>query len=111
MEERRKDKRILTDAVKIYRIEDNEETRIDTLISVDLSLAGLQIIVENKLPEDTRLNILLAVLPDKTPIAVSGKVVWVKDTEIKNQYNVGVEFVDFSDDVKKRIVEDYIRAS
>ncbi len=58
MEERRKYKRILTEAVKIYRLEDNEETRIDTPVSVDVSAAGLQIVVKDKLPVDTQLNIL-----------------------------------------------------
>ena len=108
MDERRKYKRVHTDEVKIYRIGNEEEQSIGTIASVDISISGLQIILDNKLPIDTQLNILLAILPNKSPIAVSGKVIWADDAEESGQFKIGVEFIDFSDEVKKRIIEDFI---
>ncbi len=117
MEERRKSKRVPVDAIVMYQTdsypitENLEANKVDTPISVNISIGGLQLETNQHLKVGTFLQIVLSILDTKVPMQLTGKVIWVHDNIQKKFYKIGVEFIDFNDDAKKKIIEDYIMAS
>ncbi|MDD5067749.1 MAG: PilZ domain-containing protein, partial [bacterium] len=58
------------------------------------------------LQKDIYLRINLSFPSHKTPMELTGKVVWVK--EEKSRFITGVKFVDFDDETYRKIIQDYI---
>ena len=114
MEEKRKYKRVPVDAIILYQIEDYENmpegnlSRVRSPLSVDISVGGIKIETDQKLPEGTYLKITLSIVPSKVSVDVIGKVAWTKDSQTENHYNTGIEFVEFIIKTQKKLIEDYV---
>lgn len=60
----------------------------------DLSLNGVKIQTDSKLPVETLLKIELALARSHKLISVLGKVKWIKELYDDDVFEIGVEFVD-----------------
>ncbi len=114
MDEKRKFKRVPVNAIVLYQIQDHmaivqkKLRRIGTPISVDISIGGLQVITNQKLPLNLNLKIDLSILPTKIPIEAIGKVAWIKKDRNPGQYKVGVKFTKFIDEAQRELIKTYI---
>lgn len=114
MEEKRKNKRVPVEAVMMYQIENYPEGskkefhKIGTPISVNISIGGLQIAANQRLPIGTLLRIILSITNTQIPIELTAKVAWVHDGLKNELFKIGIEFIDFDDENKKKLIKDYI---
>lgn len=112
MDEKRKYRRIPTDAVIIYQIQNYPEgaeeklQKVGAPVSVDISEGGLQLLTKQPLQKDIYLRINLSLPSQKAPLELTGKVVWVR--EEKTRFNTGVKFVDFDNEEQREILKRYI---
>ena len=75
--------------------------------SKDISVSGARIRTNTNLPVDTYLNIDLTLKDLQEKITALGKIRWIKSIIADMYYEVGVEFVNTSSEVIKKL-EDYI---
>ena len=115
MNERRNYIRVPTDEVLMVQIPNHPNIEkigfyeILTPESIDISEGGLQVEGIQKLPVGIYLIILLSIASLKNPIEVEGKVVWCNKADKKEHYKMGIEFIDFKDKSKKKIIQEYIK--
>ena len=112
MDEKRENKRVNADAIKIYKIQESSEhfgerASIGIPVNVDISAGGLQVLTKKSLEIGTPLDIILSVFPTKTPIGIQGEVVRCEPAGQGSQFKVGIKFTNYSDDIKKKLIENY----
>ena len=73
----------------------------------DISVLGVGLHVSERLEPKTILYLDIYMFGTKTPVKVKAKVVWRKQGEYLGYYEVGIEYVDVSEDEKARL-SDYI---
>ena len=100
MEEKRKEKR-KSEENRITITVCSKDKAGDVLSNIfaltrDLSLNGVKIQTDSKLPVDTLLKLELALAKSHKLISVRGKVKWIKELYDGGVFEIGVEFVDTS---------------
>ena len=73
------------------------------LLSLDLSESGMQLLSPEPLAVGARLLCEIDGDPASEPIRVIGRVARVEEIDFHARYNIGVEFVEVSDAVRKRL--------
>lgn len=100
--------------VVIYQIQnypegkEEELNKIGNPISINLSLGGLQLSTNQKLPVNTYLKINLSIDKIDLPLIIFGRVVWSGDLPGKDRYKIGVKFVDFNDEQDIKLLDYFI---
>ena len=105
-EERLKEKNAATITVISDR-ENSPEEEILYTYTRDISLQGARIRAKNILPVGTYLNVELTLNNLQEMIIVLGKVKWIRSIIENEYYEIGVEFVNTSEEAMK-ILKDYI---
>ncbi len=115
MDEKRKFKRVSVDAIMMYQIQNHPDGtqgifhKIGTPISVNISVGGLQIDANQKLPIGTELQIIISIVTTPSPIELNGKVMWVKPYKDNKLFKIGIQFVNFTDKSAKQLINNYIK--
>lgn len=115
MGEKRKFRRVSVDAIMMYQIQKYPDGtqgtfhKIGTPISVNISVGGLQIDANQKLPIGTKLQIIISIVTTPSPIELNGKVMWVKPYKDNKLFKIGIQFVDFNDKLTKQLISNYIK--
>jgi c-di-GMP-binding flagellar brake protein YcgR len=65
----------------------------------DVSETGMRVIADQYLPKGTKYTFTMKSPPN---LALRGEVRWIRDFE-RDTYQVGVQFIDVSDDDRKRL--------
>ncbi|MBU1077129.1 MAG: PilZ domain-containing protein, partial [Spirochaetes bacterium] len=92
MEERRRSKRVPVDNIVMYQAQNypdinlNENSKVDTPVSVNIGSGGLQIETNQHLAEGTYLQIVFSIPETNIAVQLNGKVIWVQDNKKKNYF-------------------------
>ncbi|MCM8773709.1 MAG: PilZ domain-containing protein [Candidatus Omnitrophica bacterium] len=109
--ERRKYPRLNTCAEIEYRVS-KEDTFMKT-VTKNIGAGGVCIISEERIGKDTILFLKMNLSPRKKFIQAKGRVVWSSEfyssSLEKIVYNLGIEFIEISDEDRQRIY-DYVIA-
>ena len=114
MDDKRNYKRVPVNAIMMYQAKKfpnasmEDLYKIGTPLSVDISHGGLKMTTDQEIKNDVQLHIVLSIVNTNIPIELTGKVIWCKDSETKGHYDIGVEFIEFDDESKKKLIEDFI---
>ncbi|MDD5065801.1 MAG: PilZ domain-containing protein [bacterium] len=114
MDDRRKYKRVSIDAVlmcQIPELDNNPDVgfhEISTPMSMDISMGGLQMSTDQDLPIGLMLSIFLSIDTKEKPLEIKGKVAWNRKDPKKEAFKIGVEFVEFTDKRKRKIIQDFV---
>ncbi len=95
--ERRRNKRKKEEnRVEIECLSDKLKPQGEPIIafSDDISLGGIKIITDQKLPVNSLLNLKINLRKSRRIIYMRGRVRWIKKQMGKDLYEMGVEFVD-----------------
>lgn len=117
MQERRKYKRVPIHSIMMYQVQRDKDLanieykRINTLISIDISIGGVQVVTREKINEGAYLKLLVNLEGKNLPIIVIGKVVWIRNTDNEGSRKMGIEFVEFSDIDDKKNIEEFVNTN
>jgi c-di-GMP-binding flagellar brake protein YcgR len=99
MKERRKAQRVQEKAKVTIKLTDSEDElacRVIHHLTQDISLNGVKIRCDVFIPVNSLLNIELSLRKPTRVISVHGKVRWIKALYKDELYEMGIEFVDTS---------------
>ncbi len=98
MTEQRRQKRIQQENKVTVHIVDNQADVSAAspflALTKDLSLEGVKIITENKIPEGTLVKIELTLDKSRKFIRLNGRVKWLRSLYDEEVYELGIEYVD-----------------
>jgi Tfp pilus assembly protein PilZ len=98
-QERRVDKRLTqTEAfsLKIIFTSENPNLLGKSLYgsTIDISASGLKLALENQLPIDSTIDVVITLKGNPKQYFLSGKVRWCKEIDGQNNYHVGIDLQD-----------------
>ena len=111
--EKRRHRRVDKKLKVTYKITATEEEAEDinlnrqkvSVLSVDISLAGMQLICDEDIPIDKIVRLDVEVEGEDKPLVTFAEVRWVSKDEKLNKYRVGMEFLvikqEHTDVIKK----------
>lgn len=96
---------VLTDIVYTKRQAPEKEK---LSLAKNISMGGICLIVYEELKKSDMLDLKIFLPEDKTPISAAGRVDWVKEFLIGDAYkgrrfDVGIEFIEISEENKNKI--------
>lgn len=98
MTEQRRQKRIKQEnKVTVHIIDDQADVPAASpflALTKDLSLEGVKIITEKRIPEGTLVKIELALEKSRKLIRLNGRVKWSRSLYDEEVYELGIEYVD-----------------
>ena len=103
MTERRKFLRFET-ALNAFCDVVSEKSRAASKIK-NISKEGALLVVGQKLPEGSELNLSMDVPGDNVPIFASCQVAWQKETNASHTYETGVKFIKIDSIARGRLLE------
>lgn len=108
--ERRQQPRVNTTMSVQYRgIRQQNDSVVDA-ISRDISAGGVRLLVNEFISVFTRLILDIAVPSTPKPVRVVSKITWIRKRPYGEQYEVGAQFMDMSEE-DKRGVGDFVERS
>lgn len=109
MKERRKRKRkniIEKAAVEILSpSEPSGNKQLYFSFTQDISLEGVKVITDTLLPDDMLLVIKVSISDTQKTLNLKGKVKWIKKYQDKELYEIGLEFIDTSQESIMALME------
>lgn len=102
-EERRQYPRASTAMPVQYRGIRQASDAVVGTIARDISGGGVRLVVNEFISVFTRLVVEVSIPPTPKPIRATSKVVWVRKRPYGEQYEVGMEFVDITEEDKRNI--------
>lgn len=109
-EERRVFPRISTAMPVQYRGIRQANGAVVGTIARDISSGGVRLVVNEFLSVFTRLVVEVSIPPTPKSIRAISKVVWIRKRPYGEQYEVGMEFVDITEE-DKRNISDFVERS
>ena len=109
-QERRQAQRVNVSLVVRYSIEKKHHVKLDGHMR-DVSSGGMQLLVNEKLPDATILLLEFELPVTKKPICAEGKVIWSKgnfserDELGRRVFQTGIQFVNIKPEDKNRLAE------
>jgi len=110
-QDRRMSKRFGGSAKVTYRLLQEPLIEGEALVR-DVSLRGIRLSLDKKLPLDIPLELKIFIEEDSRPIFVIGEVVWLKEIDLgKGKFEVGIKFTDVDTSDRLRLISRYIYGS
>jgi len=75
----------------------------DNSQTMDISQGGVGLLSPKFIPVKTNMIMEIALNPRQEPVLCVGKVCWVQKSNYSDNYRVGMNFVDISDESKNRL--------
>lgn len=108
--ERRQQPRVNTTMSVQYRGIRQADDSVVNAISRDVSNGGVRLMVNEFISVFTRLVLDIALPSAPKPVRVVSKVAWIRKRPYGEQYEVGAQFMDMSEEDKKGIF-DFVESS
>ena len=108
--ERRQQQRVYMTMSVQYRGIRQANNSVVNAISRDISTGGVRLLVNEFISVFTRLVLEIAVPSAPKPVRVVSKIAWVRKRPYGEQYEVGAQFVEMSEE-DRRGVTDFIERS
>jgi len=108
--ERRQQPRVNTTMSVQYRGIRQADDSVVNAISRDISNGGVRLLVNEFISVFTRLVLEIALPSVPKPVRVVSKVTWIRKRPYGEQYEVGAQFMDMSEE-DKRGVFDFVESS
>ena len=103
--ERRQQPRVNTAVSVQYRGIRQSEDSVINAISRDISTGGVRLLVNEFISVFTRLILDIAIPSAPKPVRVVSKVAWIRKRPYGEQYEVGAQFTDMPEEVKRGVFD------
>lgn len=103
--ERRQQLRVNTAMSVQYRGIRQADDSVVSAISRDISTGGVSLLVNEFISVFTRLVLDIAVPSAPKPVRVVSKVAWIRKRPYGEQYEVGAQFMDMSEEDKRGVFD------
>ncbi|MFZ5800381.1 MAG: PilZ domain-containing protein [Candidatus Omnitrophota bacterium] len=84
-------------------------TVFDNAQTMDISNTGVGFLSSRFVPVNTSLILEIALSPKSEPIMALGRVCWVQKCRHSDNYRLGMNFTDVSEDSKRRLTDYFAR--
>lgn len=108
--ERRQEPRVASTMSVQYRGIRQESDATVNAIARDISVGGVRLLVNEFVSVFTRLVLEIAMPSTPKPVRAVSKITWIRKRPYGEQYEVGAQFMDMSDEDRKDI-NDFIERS
>lgn len=108
--ERRQQSRLNTAMSVQYRGIRQANDSVVTAIARDISTGGVRLLVNEFISVFTRLALEIAMPSMPRPVRVISKIAWIRKRPYGEQYEIGAQFMDMSEEDKKGVF-DFIERS